>query len=323
MSHPWSTLVGTLLWAFIPAVWGAEVPTCVDDLDPIRSPHPPYINLEMRSHAWGLAVVRFVVLPDGTTSEVTSDFSTSRVFVRSAEFYVQNTRFPVRKKTCSLSRAVELTLVDGRWRAALRQAPASSENKRFLEWISKKTRYSLALGSQGNHQLIENEAPFLDEYDPDAYPEKIEDARKLYIEPSPGLLRYERVELVRVNWAELLPVIEQSDEYQQATDRERPSPTKIARLRFSPAPGETLLLLVEDVSVRPYAGKHEVRRVSGTVYDQHEEVGSWSLVLDVVRNKLFGKIRTQRHYIHIAAAPNADHHIIAMRENAGFSIEQF
>jgi hypothetical protein len=127
-----------LLLLFTSRVSSSDLESCGSNSEIVSEPRVVFPVVELRRDAWGLVVVRFTILPDGSTTDAMPLFSSSSMFERAAIEMVLGTGFSRRDHSCSHDLAVELTKDDRDWSVNLLPAPEHLDDPVFRDWVSKQ-----------------------------------------------------------------------------------------------------------------------------------------------------------------------------------------
>lgn len=127
-----------LLLLFASRVSSSDLESCGSDNEIVSKPRVVFPVMELRRNAWGLVVVRFTILPDGSTTDAMPLFSNSSMFERAAIEMVSGTVFPKRDHSCSHDLVVELIRDDLNWSVNFLPAPESLDDPVFRKWVSKQ-----------------------------------------------------------------------------------------------------------------------------------------------------------------------------------------
>jgi len=93
----------------------------------------------LRRDAWGVVVVEFPVLPDGTTANLNTQFYNSSAFERSALVMISEASFAERGQSCSLTLAVELAMDNGEWTVNCLPAPEQLDDAALQNWVERQS----------------------------------------------------------------------------------------------------------------------------------------------------------------------------------------
>lgn len=101
-----------------------------------------YPVVELRADAWGAVVVKFKILPGGTTTELEPVHSSLSVFEHAAIMMVSESRFSRRDDACLFSLLIEFTMKERVWSTEVLPAPENRE--KFYEKV--KLKHQLVYG---------------------------------------------------------------------------------------------------------------------------------------------------------------------------------
>jgi len=105
----------------------------------VSEPRPRFPVVELRRDAWGVVVVEFPVLPDGTTANLNTQFYNSSAFERSALVMISEASFAERGQSCSLTLAVELAMDNGEWTVNCLPAPEQLDDAALQNWVERQS----------------------------------------------------------------------------------------------------------------------------------------------------------------------------------------
>lgn len=125
---------------------GEQLQACGSGDEIVSEPRPRFPVVELRSDAWGVVVVEFTVLPDGTTANLNTLFYNSAAFERSALVMISEASFAERGRSCSLTLAVELVMDNREWTVNFLPAPEQIDDPEFQNWVA--TQSSLYYGDE-------------------------------------------------------------------------------------------------------------------------------------------------------------------------------
>jgi len=89
--------------------------SCAAELLPSTDGRPRYPIFEFPRNVVGTVNVRFVVLNNGTTSEIEIISSSSVIFEYAAKTYLESSRFPKRKTPCNHQLSIKLEMKNRLW----------------------------------------------------------------------------------------------------------------------------------------------------------------------------------------------------------------